>query len=122
MRQSLRRVEREWWCERIEECETACHSSRMGEMYKILKEIGRQQWKAPPSVGITVEEFREHFEKVSEKRYEVNPAVIGGVIEKVRYLRGCERARETNECMNGELGREEIEVAMKEMKESAPEE
>ena len=42
MRQSLRRVERKWWCERIEECETACHSSRMGEMYKILKEIGRQ--------------------------------------------------------------------------------
>ena len=35
----------------------------MGEMYNILKEIGRKEWKAPPSVGITVEEFREHFEK-----------------------------------------------------------
>ena len=75
---------------------------------------------APPSVGITVEEFREHFEKVSEKRYEVDPAVIGGVIEKVRNLRGCEKAREANECMNGELGREEIEEAMKEIRESAP--
>ena len=92
----------------------------MGEMYKILKEIGRKEWKAPPSVGITVEEFREHFEKVSEKRYEVDPAVIGGVIEKVRNLRGCEKAREANERMNGELGREEIEEAMKEMRESAP--
>ena len=67
-----------------------------------------------------MEEFREHFEKVSEQRYEVDPAVIGGVIEKVRDLRGCEKAREANECMNGELGREEIEEAMKEMKESAP--
>ena len=53
-------------------------------------------------------------------RYGVEPAVIGGVIEKVQYLRGCEKAREANECMNGELGREEIEEDMKEMRESAP--
>ena len=39
MRQFLRRVEREWWRERIEECENACNSGRMGEMYKILIEI-----------------------------------------------------------------------------------
>ena len=91
MRQFLRRVEREWWRERIEECEIACNSVRMGEMYKIFKEIGRKEWKSPPSVGITVEEFGEHFEKVSEKSYEVDPAVIGGVIEKVRDLRGCEK-------------------------------
>ena len=55
------------------------------------------------------------FEKVSEKRYEVDPAVV----EKVRDLRGCEKAREAKECMNGELGREEIEEAMKEMRVSA---
>ena len=120
MRQFLRRVEREWWRERIEECENACNLGRMGEMYKILKEIGRKEWKAPPSVGITVEEFKEHFEKVSEMRYEVDPAVIGRVIGEVRDLRGCEKAREANECMNGELVREEIEEAMKEMRESAP--
>ena len=120
MRQFLRRVEREWWRERIEEYETECNSGRMGEMYKILKEIGRKEWKAPPNVGITVEEFREHFEKVSEKRYEVDPAVIGGVIEKVRDLRGCEKAREANECMNEELEREEIEEAMNGMRESVP--
>ena len=116
MRQFLRRVEREWWHERIEECENACNLGRMGEMFKILKEIGRKEWKAPPSVGITVEEFKEHFEKVSEMRYEVDPAVIG----EVRDLRGCEKAREANECMNGELVREEIEEAMKEMRDSAP--
>ena len=36
-------------------------------MYKILKEIGRKEWKVQLRVGITVEEFREHFEKVSEE-------------------------------------------------------
>ena len=84
MRQFLRRVERERWRERIEEYEFACNSGRMGEMYKILKEDEKKEWKALPSVGITVEELREHFEKVSEKRYEVDPAVIGEAIEEVR--------------------------------------
>ena len=44
MRQFLRRVEREWWRERIEECENACNLGRMSEMYKILKEIKRKEW------------------------------------------------------------------------------
>ena len=42
------------------------------------------------------------------------------MIGEVRDLRGCEKAREANECMNGEFVREEIEEAMKEMRESAP--
>ena len=45
MRQSLRRVEREWWRKRIEECEIACNLGRMGRMYKILKEIGGKEWR-----------------------------------------------------------------------------
>ena len=49
---------------------------------------------------------------MSEKRYEVDPAVI--------EIATFERMREANESMNSELGREEIEEAMKEMKESAP--
>ena len=44
-------------------------------------------------------------------------AVIRGVIDQVQDLSECEKARKANECMNGELGREEIEEAMKE---SAP--
>ena len=32
MTQFLRRVEREWWRERIEECEIACNSGRIGRI------------------------------------------------------------------------------------------
>ena len=96
MRQFLRKEAREWWCERIEECEIACNYGRIGRMYKILKAIGRKEWNAPPSVEITVEEFREHFEKVSEQRYEVDPAVIKGVIERAQDMSGYEKAREAN--------------------------
>ena len=86
MRQFLRRLEREWWGERIEECEVACNSGKLGSMYKILKAIGRKEWKAPPSLGITLEEFREHFEKMSEQRYEIDPAVIREVRERVHNI------------------------------------
>ena len=88
MRQFLRRVEREWWCEMIEECEIACNSGRIGRMFQILNGIGRKEWKAPPSLRITVEEFRfrEHYGKVSELRYEADSAVIIGVIERVKGM------------------------------------
>ena len=55
--------------ERIEEYEEAYNSGKIGSMYKIVKVIDRKEWKAPPSEGLTVEEFKEHFEKVSEQRY-----------------------------------------------------
>ena len=45
----------------------------------------------------------------------MDPAVIGGVIKKVRDLRGCEKAREANECTNGELGGEDIEGVEREL-------
>ena len=41
MKQFLRRVEREWWRERI--FEIACNCGRLGEMFKILKEIGKKE-------------------------------------------------------------------------------
>ena len=36
----------------------------------------------------------------------MDPVVIRGVIERGQDLTGCEKAREVNECMKGELGRE----------------
>ena len=90
MKQFLRRIEREWWSKSVEECEEASNFCKIGSMYKILKVTGRKEWKALPSVGITEEEFREHFEKVSEKRSEVDPAAFREVIEQVQAMRGCE--------------------------------
>ena len=34
------------WRERIEEYEGMCNSGKIGSMYKILKVIGRKEWKA----------------------------------------------------------------------------
>ena len=42
MRVFLRRLEREWWDEKIRECEEANIRGRVGEMYSILKEVGKR--------------------------------------------------------------------------------
>ena len=45
----------------------------------------------PTSVGITVEEFREHFERVFET------TMITEVMEWVEDMRGCEKVKGANE-------------------------
>ena len=106
--------------QRIKECQEACDRGRVGEMYKLLRTIGRKNLKEPASVQITAEEFKEHFERVSKERYEVEPSVIRNAIEGVRDHRGDEKAIEANEFMNQDLSEEEIDCAIREMKESAP--
>ena len=117
----LKVKEREWWRERIEECKEACERGRMGDMYKVLRVIGRKSWKkAPVSTSITASEFKEHFERVSEERYEREPGEIRATVERACDLRMDEKAREANEMMNESLTREEIVEAIGEIKESAP--
>lgn len=121
MRVFLRRLEREWWEERIRECEEACNRGRVGEMYAILKEVGKRSWKrAPVSCKISVEEFEEHFEGVTAERYELEPERIREAVEGACDLRQIEKAREANVMMNEEVSREEVIDAMNEMKDSAP--
>ena len=120
MRNFLREVERDWWREKVVECENACRDGRIGEMYDILKVIGRKGWKAPASQRITVEQFKEQFESTSAQRYEVEPNVIRQAVEGAHDLRGSVKAREANERMNEDVSREEVVIAMKEMKDSAP--
>ena len=78
--------------ERIEECRDSCERGRIGDMYKCLRKIGMKGAKAPESSGLTVREFKEHFEWVSKERYEENPSVKARVIDKVNDLREDERA------------------------------
>ena len=120
MKRMLRRLESEWWNERIRECEDACNEGRVGDMYKCLRKIGARGKPAARSVNVTLQEFKEHFESVTKDRYEEDPAVIQGAVESATDLRRDERAREANELMNETPEREEIMKAMKEMRESAP--
>ena len=116
----MRRIERRWWEGMIEECKEACDRGRIGDMYKCMRKLGTRGAKAPASSVSTVAEFKEHFERVSKERYEVDPSVIESVIERVDDLRENERARIENDRLNEMPERDEIERAMKEMKDSSP--
>ena len=63
-----------------------------------------------------MDEFKEHFERVSRERYEENPRVV----ERVNDLRIDGRARRANEMLNVLPERMEIERAMNEMRDSSP--
>ena len=121
MKRRLRRLERDWWQEKIDRCETVCEEGRVGEMYKIMKELGmRGRQRAGRGGMLRANDFKEQFESVSNERYEELPHVIEDVVGNARDLRGDVRARAANVEMNAVPSRGEIESAMKEMKESAP--
>ena len=117
---SLRRWEGEFWDGVLEECREACEEGKVGKMYKKLEELGRRGVRASEGTNVTVSEFKEHFQRVSCDRYEVDPGVIEGVVAGARDLRGTAEAVLGNDCMNARIEREEIECALKEIRESAP--
>ena len=104
----------------MDEFREACESGRLGEMIKVLNELGRRGDMACASGNISVNDLKEHFERVSSERYEVEPEVIERAVNEANDLRGDGRAREANELLNEDLNDEEILEAMKEMEESAP--
>ena len=120
LKRRLVSLEREWWGERIGECREACERGRIGEMYSILRKIGRRGRPAVAGTKITAEEFKEHFEGVSRERYEVEPGMIERVVARAKDLREEEKAVEANEFMNEMPEREEIMETIESMKGSAP--
>ena len=120
LKKRLKELEKEWWNERIRECELACVQGRVGDMYKCLRKIGMRGRPAAKGTTVNANEFKEHFERVSKDRYEEEPSMIVETVNRAKDLRMDVRAQEANEFMNEVPEREEIEEAMKEMKESAP--
>ena len=121
MKRETRRWETEWWEDRIRECQEAEGRGDSGKMYKVLKDLGRRDWKGPTdSTTITKEEFREHFKKVSEERFENTPDEIERAVNRVTDISNTDRAREWSEMLEATPEREEILTEMRKMRDSAP--
>ena len=115
-----RKLEKDWWDERIRECKEACDEGRVGDMYKSLKKIGTRGKREYGGTTITTNEFKKQFERVSKDRYEVNPSTQDEVLQEVKDLRNDAKAIEANDRLNETPNREEILKAIEEIKESAP--
>ena len=121
MKKEIRRWEKEWWEEKINECTDAEGRGDSGKMYKIMKELGRRGWKGKTdTTNITKEEFRDHFKGVSEERFENLPEEIEAVNEIDKTMYNTEEAEEWNEMLEETPQREEILKEMKKMRDSAP--
>ena len=115
----LRIWEREWWDSRIEECEQAYYSGDMLRMYRTLREIGAGNNKREqPTTTLTTTDFKKHFEDLSAQRYEREPHEIEAAMLEMKDLRMEESAREANIMVNEMPEEEEIEDALKEVKDS----
>ncbi|MCP3661889.1 MAG: hypothetical protein GY696_05230 [Gammaproteobacteria bacterium] len=121
MKRETRRWEKDWWNERIRECQEAEGRGDSGKMYKVLKDLGKREWKGQTdSTTITKEEFREHFKKVSEQRFENTPDDIERAVNKVADISNTDTARQWGEMLETTPEREEILTEMKKMRDSAP--
>ena len=89
-------------------------------MHKILRELGGRERKAMEGHNITKEEFKEHFQRVSQDRYEVEPQEMERTLREVRDLRNTQKAIDARAEMNETPQEEEIRKAIMETKDSAP--
>ena len=93
----------------------------MGKVYKILKDLGnRGRTTAPNTTTLTKEDFKIHFEKVSDTRFENNPEDIDRVIDQMEEIEDNEKSRFWADILDKVPCGEEIVTQMRKMKDSAP--
>ena len=72
-----RRWEKDYWEERIQEARDAQDRNDIGAMYKVLRKLGMRDSKAARAAEhFSPEEYKQHFEKVSQEKYERTPEEI----------------------------------------------
>ena len=110
MKRETRRWEKDWWNEKIREYQEA-EEGDSGKMYKVLKDMGKRELKGQTdSTTITKENFREHFKKVSEQRFENTPDDIERAVNRVTDISNTDTARQWGEIL----------TEMRKMRDSAP--
>ena len=113
--------EKEYWDKILEEAAEARDKNDKGKMFKLLRKLGMRDGKRTrPSEHFSVEEYKSHFEKVSQERQEVTDQVMSWVLDRVEDMRNDERIREAGKELEKSLEREEIEKAIREIKDGAP--
>ena len=121
IKRETRRWETEWWQKIIEDCKNAGERNDTGEVYRNLKKLGQRERKtATVSTNLTKEDFKTHFQKVSEKRFENLPEEIDNILEEVEDIRNTEKAIQWKDRLEETPSREEILEQMNKMKDSAP--
>ena len=122
MKNKLRSLKRDWWDEKLQECQEATEAGDFGAMYRLLHQLGTQSSKPTEATTLTGEQFKAHFfenGKISSKRYESNPMDLHRSVEDTPDRKG-HRFKSAAEKLNEAPSFAEIEEAIREVKDSAP--
>ena len=96
------------------------YSGDMGKMYRILRETGEGNSKREqPTTTLMTADFKKHFEDLSAQRYEREPHEIEAATLEMKGLKMKESARKANIMVDEMPEEEEIEDAIKEVKDSS---
>ena len=118
----LRRWEKEWWDGELTRCENAAGRGDLGGVYKSLRTLGgRGVKKVDTGTTITKEEFRGHFKRVSEERFENVPEEVERVVDRAVDLRGDERTKGWRERLGRPPDGAKVVKELGRMKSAAPE-
>ena len=82
-KKAKKRWEEEWWMEIVEDARKAELQGDIGTLYKTLKRIGIRDNCTFEDETFSPEEFRSHFMKVSENRYERGRDEIVKTLEEI---------------------------------------
>ena len=86
----------------------------------MLKKLGKRGSKPTRSHLIPASEFKDNFKRLSRDRFDKDPEVLKVAVGVSPELRNMGKAREASEMMTETPEREEIEEALKKMRESTP--
>ena len=113
--------EKSWWDGILTECESAEQRGDVGGLYRGLKKMGlRGMKKEMQGTSLTTEQFRNHFKKVSEEKFENRPEDIEKAVDMAEDLRNGEEAEEWRVWLNKVPDYEEVTGQMRQMRDSAP--
>ena len=121
LKRSTRQWEKEYWEEILNDCEKAGERGDQGHVYKLLKTLGKRDFKsAPVNTNLTSGEFRDHFKKVSETRFERDPEDIDKFVAEIPDMSKTDKALEWRDLLDEVPTKKEIHKQVLKMKNSAP--
>ncbi|XP_075248353.1 uncharacterized protein LOC142341314 [Convolutriloba macropyga] len=120
LKKKLKHLEREWWEEKLEGYEAVARARNFVAMYSLLRQLGTRSIKALEGTTITSEKFREHFSRISARRYKIDPGELMQAIDLTPDKRHEVRFRTAAEEMNQEPTTSEVLKAIDEVNDTSP--
>ena len=87
MKRRLKTLEMEWRDKLLSECQVVNEKGDIGTMYCLSRQLGGRDRKPDTGTTIVTAEFKNHFEKVSKDRYDIDPSTLMGAVNRMKKIK-----------------------------------